>query len=300
MERKILSKEYTYFERKLIIDELCEEYSFLRKITIGKSCAGRDIVALKIGSSPQYCLMTAGTHGSERITSTILLMFIEELAYCIKNQALISGLKMPRALKDRGVIFIPCVNPDGCEISLLGKNACGQQANNIAKLCNNDFSKWNSNFRGVDLNHNFDAGWEKLRELEKKEGIFGPRYSRFGGYSPESEPETRALTNLCRTINIRHVLALHSQGEVIYWSYGKNRPARSEKMAQILATSSGYSLDVPCLLATGGGFKDWFIEKFNRPGFTVEVGRGKNPLPALEAEKIYNKIKEMLTLCAIM
>lgn len=300
MERKILSKEYTYFERKLIIDELCEQYKFIRKITIGKSCAGRDIVALKIGSSTQYCLMTAAFHGSERITSTVLLMFIEELASAIKNEGLISGLKMPRALKERGVIFVPCINPDGCEISLLGKSACGPQANFISRLCNNDFSKWNSNFRGVDINHNFDAGWEALRELEKSEGILGPRYSQFGGFTPESEPETRALTKLCRTSKIRHVLALHSQGEVIYWSYGKNRPARSEKMAEIMATSSGYSLDVPNALATGGGFKDWFIKEFNRPGFTVEIGKGKNPLPATNAENLYLKIREMLTLCAIM
>jgi g-D-glutamyl-meso-diaminopimelate peptidase len=71
-------------------------------------------------------------------------------------------------------------------------------------------------------------------------------------------------------------------------------------MAEIMATTSGYALDVPSGLAEGGGFKDWFIEEFHKPGFTIEIGKGENPLPSEDAQKIYLKIKEMLTLCAIM
>ena len=67
-----------------------------------------------------------------------------------------------------------------------------------------------------------------------------------------------------------------------------------------MATSSGYALDVPIGIADGGGFKDWFISEYNRPGFTVELGRGKNPLPITDADQIYNRVKEMLTLCTIM
>ena len=95
-------------------------------------------------------------------------------------------------------------------------------------------------------------------------------------------------------------MALHSQGEVIYWNYGKNMPYRSRKMAEIMAASSGYALDVPTPIATGGGFKDWFIKEFSRPAFTIEFGLGENPLPIGELEKIYQKTKEMLILCAIM
>ena len=49
-----------------------------------------------------------------------------------------------------------------------------------------------------------------------------------------------------------------------------------------------------------GGFKDWFIDKFRRPGFTVEIGIGKNPLPPERADSIYRQIKEMLSLYIIM
>lgn len=300
MEYTVKPKEYDYFERKKVIERLCSEYSFIKKLTVGKSCGGKDITALKIGAASEYSLIAAAFHGSERITSTVLLMFIEQLCCAIKNDGYIAGLKANRALRGRGVIFIPCVNPDGCDISLLGAKGCGALSGTIGKLCKNDFAHWNANLRGVDINHNFNADWENLRNRERSEGIYGPAPTRFGGYRPESEPETVALTELCRKTVIRHVVALHSQGEVIYWNYGKNQPPRSRKMAEIMATASGYALDVPSGIATGGGFKDWFIDEFNRPGFTVELGKGENPLPAEQSEKIYNQVCEMLTLCAVM
>ena len=300
MERSVNSVEYDSIARQKLIETLCGKYGFIKKITIGKSCFGKPITALKIGSASQYALITAAFHGSERITSNVLLMFLEELAEAIQKNEYIAGINARRALKGRGIIFVPCVNPDGCDISLLGKTACGNKAEEFAKLCKNDFNKWNANARGVDINHNFDAGWEKLRRAERSNGIYGPSPTRFGGYKPESEPETIALANLCRRVEIRHVTALHSQGEVIYWNYGKTEPPRSRKMAEIMATSSGYAMDVPFGLAVGGGFKDWFIEEFSRPGFTVEIGKGENPLPIETAESIYIKIREMLILCSIM
>ena len=300
MERIVNSREYNYVGRQKLIEGICEKYGFIKKITIGRSCMGKAINAIKVGSAPQYALITAALHGSERITSNILLMFVEELADAIENDGYIAGINVRRALRGRGIIFVPCVNPDGCDISLLGSLGCADKAESLAKLCGYNFENWNANARGVDINHNFNAGWQELRERERNEGIYGPAPSRFGGYKPESEPETIALTELCRNSEIRHVTALHSQGEVIYWSYGKKQPLRSRKMAEIMATASGYALDVPTPIATGGGFKDWFIEEFNRPGFTVEIGKGKNPLPAESSESIYIQLREMLILCSIM
>ncbi len=300
MTKIIDAVEYDYFERKKRSNMLCKEYPFIKEMLIGKSCMGKEIKAYKLGASMDYSLIAAAFHGSERITSNVLLMFIEELCYAIKYDGVIAGFKARRALNGRGIIFVPCVNPDGCDISLLGAKACGDKANEIARMCQNNFSKWNSNFRGVDINHNFNADWENLRKRELEEGIYCPSYTRFGGYNPESEPETIALTELCRKTRIRHVTALHSQGEVIYWSFGDKRPPKSKKMAEIMATSSGYALDVPTAIATGGGFKDWFISEFFRPGFTVELGLGKNPLPIETANEIYKRVKEMLMLCVIM
>ena len=35
------------------------------------------------------------------------------------------------------------------------------------------------------------------------------------------------------------------------------------------------------------GYKDWFIQEYNRPGYTIEVGKGVNPLPLSQFPQIY-------------
>ena len=300
MKRMTENIDYDYIKLKKLINGICEKYPFVGKRVIGKSCGGREIVALNLGKGEEYVLFAAAFHGSEHITTNILMMFFEDMCLAVSRGLSLAGIDMRKGLFGRGIIVIPCVNPDGAEISMLGKSGAGCKAEFISKICKDDYLHYNANLRGVDINHNFDADWENLRKSEIKSGIFGPAPTRFGGERPESEPETVALCELCRNKNIRHVLALHSQGEVIYWSFGDKKPPKSERMAQIMATSSGYALDVPLGLAVGGGFKDWFISEFNRPGFTIEVGSGKNPLPIETATDIYKEICEMLCLSAIM
>ena len=300
MERIVKSKDYDYITLSKIMDELCKKYSVLQQFTIGKSCVGRDINAIKINSADEYVLFAAAFHGSEHITSNILLMFLEDFAAAYTHNKCLEGINVKKALGNRGIIFVPCINPDGCEISIHGALGCGKAAGEIYKMCNGDFAHYNANFRGVDINHNFDADWHELRAKERKSGIFGPTPTRFGGFAPHSEPETQAMVNLCKKFDIHHAVAFHSQGEVIYWSYNGYEDKRSKQMAEIMATISGYALDVPVSLATGGGFKDWFLKEFLRPAFTVEVGKGKNPLPICEAHKIYADLREMLTITTIM
>ncbi len=282
------------------ISRLCKEFSFLKYKTIGKSVYGRAIPLLQIGSGADYVLYTAATHGSERITATVLLKFVEELCQNLADGTKLSEIDVRRALYGRGILFVPLVNPDGCEISLKGAAGCGVHSGRIYKLCGGDFEHWNSNLRGVDINHNFDAGWNELHKAEQKSGYYGPGPTRFGGTKPHSEPETEALVSLCQSLNIRYCMTLHSQGEVIYWDYDNIPTLRGKKMAEIFAASSGYALDVPTGLALGGGFKDWFIKTYRRPGFTFEIGKGKNPLPAKDGAAIYEQIKEMLTLGLLM
>ena len=300
MERIIESVEYDYLAYRKALDTLCKKYKIISRSIIGKSCSGRDIEVLWVGKSADYSLICAAFHGSEHITTNILLFFLEELCEALTRGASLAGVDARKALVGRGIMFVPRVNPDGCEISLHGAAACGSMAASMARMCKNNFTHWNANFRGVDINHNFDAGWRELHILEQKNGIYGPAPTRYGGPKPESEPETVALTALCRSGRIRHATALHTQGEVIYWRYGDKKPPRSEKMAEIMATSSGYSLDYPIGLAEGGGFKDWFIKELGRPAFTVELGKGENPLPIDSALEIYLRVKEMLMLSSIM
>ena len=300
MRKIIKNTNMDYTDITKAIKDFKVLFPFLQTETIGKSCGGRDITAIKIGRSEEYVLFTAAFHGSEHITANLLLMFVEDLCNAIKGGTEFAGFNVRRVMTGRSIIFVPLVNPDGAEISIHGPKSAGRMEGFVKKICKGDFSHWNANLRGVDINHNFNADWDSLHRLERQSGIYVPSMTRFGGYRAESEPETKALVNLCHTYRIRHAIALHSQGEVIYWDYGPKNPPRAQKMAEIMATASGYELSAPEGLAVGGGFKDWFIKEFNRPAFTVEVGKGENPLPSEDCELIYRRIAEMLVLCIAM
>lgn len=290
---------FSYFELIKSVAALKNEYPFVHTAVIGKSVMGKDIPAISLGKASEYVLFAGGFHGSEHITVSLLMRFISELCNALEDDGVIEGLKVRRALFGRGLVVVPCVNPDGCEISRFGLSATGG-SRFLRRISGGDFAHFNANVRGVDINHNFNADWESLRVREKDAGIIGPARSRFGGYAPESEPETAAIVRLCRAGKFRHALAFHSQGEVIYAPVGEKKPPRSERMAEIMSTSSGYALEEPEGLSVGGGFKDWFIKEFCRPAFTIEVGRGENPLPLSQYPEIYKKIRELLMLSAIM
>ena len=71
-------------------------------------------------------------------------------------------------------------------------------------------------------------------------------------------------------------------------------------IARVMAEASGYEVAKPEGLSAHGGFKDWFIQCYHRPGFTIELGRGCNPLPLAQFEEIYNKAREMLALSVLL
>jgi len=137
-------------------------------------------------------------------------------------------------------------------------------------------------------------------ELGQSLGITGPAPRRYGGERPASEPETTALVRTCLQQDVSRVYAFHSQGEEIYYHYGENTPPEARSMAQMLAQSSGYHLAHPEGTASFGGFKDWFIETMHRPGFTVEIGRGENPLPLQDLPAICARLEEMLALTLVL
>lgn len=284
----------------LSVRHLCREYPFIKQSAIGKTVMGQDIKALLLGNASDAVLYTAAIHGSERLTAMVLLLFVEELCQRLSSGEEMAGVDIARAFCKKGAVFVPVCNPDGCEISLKGERAFPEISGRLKRLSGGDLTTWNANARGVDLNHNFDADWELIHKKEREMGYYSPGPTRFGGDRPCSEPETAALCELCRKLDFRHIICLHSQGEVIYWNHNSAPDSNDRRMAEVFATSSGYALDIPVAVASGGGFKDWFCREFSRPGFTFEVGKGTNPLPVSCGDDIYLRIKEAhlrLSLC---
>ena len=298
LEHEFMEMKADRKAREMMIGKMLMDYGFLTRDTIGESRCARPIDMLCVGNRRKQVLFAGAFHGMEWITSLILLKFLDELCFSVMTGQAMCGVKMGVMLNQRGLAVIPCVNPDGVEIQIHGAESAG----NYAELVRNagETSKWQANAVGVDINHNFSAGWDKLKKLELENGINKPSPTRYGGEFPESEPETRSIASYCRSGNISHAIAFHSQGEEIYWNFGDYNDMEALKMARVMSYSSGYKIAEPEGLAGGGGFKDWFEEKFRQPAFTVEVGRGENPLPIEDFDGIYQKIREMLVLGVVL
>lgn len=270
--------------------ELKRQYRQLRLFSAGKSVLWRKLYAVGLGDMKNAVLYTGAIHAQEWLTASILLKFLEEL--CCEEEMF--GVKLDEVFSQRGLILMPMCNPDGVEIALGGSKTAGHLAKQVKKIQLQSPQSWQANARGVDLNHNFDAGYDILKQMEIENGITGPAPRQYGGIMAHSEPETRALVNVCKSLAIRKVFAFHSQGEEIYYDYGENTPPGAKLLADALGASCGYRVCHPDGMASHGGFKDWFIQTTGQPGFTIEVGRGENPLPIDLLDSVYARIREML------
>lgn len=96
------------------------------------------------------------------------------------------------------------------------------------------------------------------------------------------------------------VIAYHTQGQEIYWNFQNINPPRGYEIGSQFASVSDYSLvDVP-YNSSFAGFKDWFIQDYKKPGYTVEAGLGKNPLPISQFDEIYRDNLGILVLGAVL
>lgn len=120
------------------------------------------------------------------------------------------------------------------------------------------------------------------------------------GYGPLTQPEAVAIYNFTLTHNFRLTLSYHSQGKVIYWKYADFLPPKSEAIGRKFANASGYTLELTPPNSSFAGYKDWFIQTYNKPGYTIEVGYGINPLPISQFNEIYNDNIGILVLGAIL
>ncbi len=271
---------------------LAEMYPFLQFNYLTESVMGKGIPLLKLGSGEKKIYYIGAHHGAERITSAVLLKFIYDLCESAKNRASVSGISPEYIMKSRTLIFISQFNPDVVVLSSYGPQDYSLMYDRLLKMNgSNDFKKWQANARGVDLNHNYDVAFAEYKEIEKQLGITGGAPTRYSGESPESEPETAALCNYLRFNMPSAVITLHTQGREIYYTSGGKYVKGSKAAASRLADLTGYKTCEPTGAAAYGGLTDFCIQKLGVPSFTVECGRGQNPLPPSDISEIYAELR---------
>lgn len=277
-----------------IAKSLCDTYPFLSGSSLTTSILSRDIPLLKLGEGKRVILYVGVHHGTEWMTGALLLRFLEEICEAAVLGRAAYGVHIPFALKSRTLLFVPMLNPDGVALAQ-GHSVDGDLLSERRRRMNpsGDFSHWQANARGVDLNHNYDAGFPEYKKIEKELGIEGGAPTRYSGEFPESEPESAALAALVRASMPAAVLSLHTQGEEIYYA-AEARVKGSEAIARRFAALSGYRVSVPEGAAAYGGLADYTAGKLGIPSFTLECGRGENPLPDGDAPLVYASIRRLL------
>lgn len=290
---------YTYDILVKDIRELRAGYPFLETGAAGHSVLGRRLYYLRLGEGPMEVFYNAAHHSLEWITAPLCMKFAENFLKAYSTGTDLRGYDIRKLWKRASIYIMPMVNPDGVNLVLNSLTQEHPHYNQI--LLWNRTGKpvsqvWNSNIRGVDLNRNYPAAWEKGKAQEKQLEVYGPGPTRYGGPAPLSEPETQAVVNFTRQHNFQRVIALHSQGRVIYWTYQNMTPSESLAIARAFSEASGYEAAMVPDEAAFAGYKDWFIQEYQKPGFTLEVGLGRNPLPITQFEGIYEEIEEILLL----
>lgn len=271
---------------------LADRYPFIEFNYLTESVMGKGIPLLKLGSGEKKIYYIGAHHGAERITSAVLVKFLYDFCESVKNRAGISGISPEFIMKSRTLVVIPQLNPDGADISANGAPQDSLMYDRLLKMNGtDDFRKWQANARGVDLNHNYDAGFAEYKEIEKQLGVTGGAPTRYSGESPESEPETAALCNYLRFNMPSAVITLHTQGREIYYTSGGKYVKGGKVAAARLADLTGYRISTPQGAAAYGGLTDFCIQKLGVPSFTVECGRGQNPLPPSDISEIYAELR---------
>ncbi|NSL50434.1 M14 family metallopeptidase [Calidifontibacillus erzurumensis] len=276
------------YDYNLMMDHLTRLksiYPFVRIPSIGNSVLGKAIPEVNIGMGGKKVHFNGSFHANEWITTPVIMTFLNDYLLALTNQTPIRGLNMYPFYEQVALSIVPMVNPDGVDLVLNGPPNVEPWRNRVVAINkgSRNFSGWKANIRGVDLNNQFPARWE----IEAARKVKEPSPRDYPGERPLSEPEAIAMAQLTRRKDFNRVLAFHTQGKVIYWGFENLEPKESETLANEFARVSGY--EPIRTVDSYAGYKDWFIQEWRRPGFTIELGRGVNPLPVAQFDEIYQE-----------
>ena len=259
---------------------------------VGESQKGRRIPYIFVGKKNGNRMIVQGAiHAREHLTA---LLLVDMAKYLVKNSPKMLG----------GIYFVPMVNPDGVDL-VTGATEPGTLPYAAARQIAENFpaipfpNGWKANLLGVDPNLQYPARWLLAREIKFRQGFDRPAPRDYVGRAPLSQRESIAMAELTEEVNPELVLAYHTQGKVIYWQFQDYQVPGARELAEEFSRISGYELEDVPYESSFAGYKDWFIQSFRRPGFTIECGLGESPLPLSQFEEIYQANLGILVTAAL-
>lgn len=277
-------RAYSFNHLEEEIKMIQQIYPFVKINTIGQSVQGKPIWELRIGNGNKKVHLNASFHANEWITTPVLLEAVNAYLLALTNGSSIRGWSPMNFYNEVDLSIVPMVNPDGVNLVIHGPQDENREELIRINKGSSDFSGWKANIRGVDLNNQYPANWEIEKERKEEKA---PASRDYPGDAPLTEPEAKTMADLARRENFDRLLALHTQGEEFYWGYEGLEPPESRTLAQEFERVSGYR--AVQYIDSHAGYKDWFIQEFRKPGFTLELGLGVNPLPISQFDEIYDE-----------
>ncbi len=281
---------YSYTIMQRDIERLVKAYPDLVSMeALGQSPYGRQLWAVKLGRGESVLFLNGSHHAREWMTTTVLMKMIDTYAQAYANNTAIAGYNVRQLLDEVSIWLVPMVNPDG--VTLVQQGTAGLPAalaQTLRRYNGNstNFTRWKANMQGIDLNRQYPANWNTIRNA----GSY-PWYQNYKGQRPAQAPEVQTMMDFTYRIDPEVTISYHSSGEIVFWHFntlGSNL-SRDRTMARALGSLTSYSLVAPENNPSGGGYKDWFIQEFGRPGFTVEIARyaGETEVPLSQFASIW-------------
>ncbi|WP_379155064.1 M14 family zinc carboxypeptidase [Paenibacillus sp. sgz5001063] len=287
---------YSYTIMQRDIDRLVKQYPDLVSYeSLGQTAYGRQLLAVKLGRGESVLFLNGSHHAREWMTSSLLMKMIDTYADAYMNNGTIGAYNIRSLLDEVSIWIVPMVNPDG--VTLAQQGTAGLPANlaqTLRKYNGNstNFTRWKANMQGIDLNRQYPASWNTIKNAAKY-----PSYQNYKGQKPGQAPEVQMMMDFTHKIDPEVTVSYHSSGEIIFWHFNtlSSNLTRDKTMARTLANLTGYSLVTPEKNPSGGGYKDWFIQEYGRPGFTIEIANyaGESSVPLSQFSSIWSENKQV-------
>jgi murein tripeptide amidase MpaA len=206
-------------EQYLELYDRLEGQSIVKKVKLGTTTLGRDIIALKVTKNAKArtdntrpaVLYNAMQHAREWLAGETckrtLLYFTQNYGKDTPDGRIVTPL-----VDSRELWFLCVNNPDGYEYTFTAGNRLWRK--NMAD--NNGNGVYGELGDGVDLNRNHGTNWGRDNEGSSDD----PTSETYRGTAPNSEPETKAYRKLWNRVDFKFLKNDHTASELLLYPQG--------------------------------------------------------------------------------